>query len=299
MESRCNDQAVLSDRRTRRASCSTCSRRCAAARCRCARWSSRRRSSGLPRAACASRSRGCSARGSSSATSAGSTGSAAPPRRCERRVAAWRDLRCAAAAVVRRLDRRLRGSRRDAAVARVAAAQRARAAPLGLPAARARARACDRTTSRGGVARVREELPRSGSRPAPSCANCANSTRSSDARARKLWDADDLVAALPPPSPSSSTRARGACAARSPRSRWSSRSASAARCCACSRTIPLLPEPIVAAAERAALVAAMRDYDAIGRASWSGFLSRHGVRARQGARRHPSTGARSPRGGLR
>ena len=41
---------------------------------------------------------------------------------------------------------------------------------------------------------------------------------------------------------------------------------------------PLLPEPIVIAAERTALVAAMRAYDAIGRASWSDFLSSHGVR---------------------
>ena len=43
-------------------------------------------------------------------------------------------------------------------------------------------------------------------------------------------------------------------------------------------TDPLLPEPIVPARERAALVAAMRDYDAFGRASWSAFLTRHGVR---------------------
>jgi len=40
---------------------------------------------------------------------------------------------------------------------------------------------------------------------------------------------------------------------------------------------PLLPEPIVPAREREALVAAMRDYDARGRASWSAFLARHGV----------------------
>ena len=42
-------------------------------------------------------------------------------------------------------------------------------------------------------------------------------------------------------------------------------------------TDPLLPEPIVPAREREALLAAMRRYDALGRASWSAFLSRHGV----------------------
>ncbi len=40
---------------------------------------------------------------------------------------------------------------------------------------------------------------------------------------------------------------------------------------------PLLPEPIVPAAEREALVDAMIDYDAMGRASWSEFMARHGV----------------------
>ena len=40
---------------------------------------------------------------------------------------------------------------------------------------------------------------------------------------------------------------------------------------------PLLPEPIGAPAERAALAEAMRRYDALGRASWTGFLARHGV----------------------
>jgi len=35
---------------------------------------------------------------------------------------------------------------------------------------------------------------------------------------------------------------------------------------------PLLPEPLVPAAERAALVAAMRDYDRLGRACWAAFM---------------------------
>ena len=40
---------------------------------------------------------------------------------------------------------------------------------------------------------------------------------------------------------------------------------------------PLLPEPIVPTAERAALVDAMRRYDRLGRASWAGFMQGHGA----------------------
>jgi phenylacetic acid degradation operon negative regulatory protein len=40
---------------------------------------------------------------------------------------------------------------------------------------------------------------------------------------------------------------------------------------------PLLPEPLVPAAERAALVEAMRRYDRVGRACWAGFMRGFGV----------------------
>jgi len=40
---------------------------------------------------------------------------------------------------------------------------------------------------------------------------------------------------------------------------------------------PLLPEPIVAAGERAALVEALRAYDRLGRAHWRGFMTSHGA----------------------
>lgn len=40
---------------------------------------------------------------------------------------------------------------------------------------------------------------------------------------------------------------------------------------------PLLPEPLVPHAERAALVAALRDYDRLGRARWREFLRAHGA----------------------
>jgi phenylacetic acid degradation operon negative regulatory protein len=48
---------------------------------------------------------------------------------------------------------------------------------------------------------------------------------------------------------------------------------------------PLLPEPILPAVERDALVEAMRRYDRLGRAHWAGFLERHGVLA-QGSPLH-------------
>jgi phenylacetic acid degradation operon negative regulatory protein len=40
---------------------------------------------------------------------------------------------------------------------------------------------------------------------------------------------------------------------------------------------PLLPEPIVPAGERQALVTAMRRYDRLGKACWTSFLEEHGV----------------------
>jgi len=40
---------------------------------------------------------------------------------------------------------------------------------------------------------------------------------------------------------------------------------------------PLLPEPIVPVAERTALVAALRQYDRLGRTCWASFLARHAV----------------------
>lgn len=42
---------------------------------------------------------------------------------------------------------------------------------------------------------------------------------------------------------------------------------------------PLLPDAIVPGAERRALVAAMRDYDKLGRACWAPFMRRHGAEA--------------------
>lgn len=46
---------------------------------------------------------------------------------------------------------------------------------------------------------------------------------------------------------------------------------------------PLLPEPIVEARERTALVDALRSYDRLGRAYWAGFLARYQVPHRRAA----------------
>jgi phenylacetic acid degradation operon negative regulatory protein len=40
---------------------------------------------------------------------------------------------------------------------------------------------------------------------------------------------------------------------------------------------PLLPEALVPAAERRALVAALRRYDRAGRRAWASFMARHGA----------------------
>lgn len=149
----------------------------------------------------------------------------------------------------------------------------------------------------GGATRVREELSALGLAPGSVVCEVRELDPVSEARARKLWDADDLV--------SSYRRHRQRLDASTRRLR--ARSAEfamvesfrvgggALRLLAHD---PLLPEPIVPAAERAALVDAMRDYDAIGRASWSGFLSRHGIRSGKSPVT-PFDRHAIPRGGLR
>jgi phenylacetic acid degradation operon negative regulatory protein len=128
----------------------------------------------------------------------------------------------------------------------------------------------------GGVARVRDELAALGLAPGSTVFELRELDPVSDARARTLWDGDALVAQY--------RKHRRAIEASTRRLRdraperamvESFRVGGAAL-----RTLardPLLPEPIVPARERTLLVLAMRDYDALGRASWSPFLSRHGV----------------------
>jgi phenylacetic acid degradation operon negative regulatory protein len=128
----------------------------------------------------------------------------------------------------------------------------------------------------GGVARLREELGALGVAPGAVICEVRELDSVSDARARKLWDADGLVAGYRRHRQRLDTSTR----------RLGTRSAEVAMVesfrvgGAALRVLardPLLPEPIVAAAERSALVDAMIDYDAMGRARWSEFMARHGV----------------------
>ena len=149
----------------------------------------------------------------------------------------------------------------------------------------------------GGVTRVREELAALGLAPGSVVCEVRELDPVSEARARKLWDADDLVANY--------RRHRQHLDASTRRLRARSAEFAMVESFRVGGAVlrllandPLLPEPIVAAAERAALVDAMRDYDAIGRASWSGFLSRHGIRHGK-APVTPFDRHAIPRGGLR
>jgi len=145
----------------------------------------------------------------------------------------------------------------------------------------------------GGTDRVRDELASLGLAPGAVVCELRALDAVTDARARGLWDGDALVASY----------RRHCRAIDASTRRLQSRSDERAMVesfqigGAALRTLakdPLLPEPIVPAAERNALVAAMRDYDALGRASWSAFLARHGV-AHRGA---PIDSRAHVRGGL-
>lgn len=131
----------------------------------------------------------------------------------------------------------------------------------------------------GGIEATRAEGTRFGLAPGSIVCELHALDAVSEARARTLWNADELVegyrrtqraldasagrlAALPDAAAMVESFRLGGAALRQ-------------------LTLdPLLPEPIVPADERAALVAAMRRYDAAGRSCWSAFLARHGVRHR-------------------
>jgi phenylacetic acid degradation operon negative regulatory protein len=129
---------------------------------------------------------------------------------------------------------------------------------------------------RGGVPRTRGELAALGLAPGSLVFELRELDPVSDARARALWDGGAIVERYRKHRreiDASTRRLRD----RAPERAMveSFRVGGAAL-----RTLardPLLPEPIVPARERALLVEAMRDYDALGRASWSAFLTRHGV----------------------
>ena len=221
-------------------------------------------------------------------------GRAAAP--VQQRVIAWRDL-----------DSRLRpwsGGWIGVFDGRAAkppsrAAQRRSARALGLTGFRAFARglALRPDNLAGGAARLREELSALGAAPGAVVCELRELDPVSDARARRLWDADDLVAQY--------RRHRQRLEASTRRLR--SRSAQIAMVetfrvgGAALRMLahdPLLPEAIVTAAERRALVDAMIDYDAMGRASWSEFMAGHGVLPGKSPAA-PFDGHAIARGGLR
>lgn len=197
-------------------------------------------------------------------------GAAAEPVRA--RVATWRDLgaqlRPWSGAWIGVLDARA-GTR---------AAQRAGERALRMLGFRAltKSLAVRPDNLAGGVARVRDELAALGLAPGGTVCELRALDDVTEARARRLWDADALVAGY-----RRHVRAIEASTQRL-RARSDERAmvesfrvgGAALRALA---TDPLLPEPIVPAPERDALVAAMRGYDALGRARWSAFLSRHGV----------------------
>jgi phenylacetic acid degradation operon negative regulatory protein len=182
-----------------------------------------------------------------------------------KRVAAWRDL----ASQLRTWSGAWIG---------VAGAQRGSERALRLLGFRAltRAIAVRPDNLAGGIERVRGDLAALGLSPGALVCALHDLDPVSEARARTLWDDDALVAGYRRhvraiEASTKRLRARGEAHAMVESFRVGG---AALRTLA---TDPLLPEPIVPADERDALVAAMRDYDALGRASWSAFMARHGV----------------------
>lgn len=131
----------------------------------------------------------------------------------------------------------------------------------------------------GGIDTVRAEGTRFELAPGSILCELHGFDALTEARARALWDADELVAGY-----RRTRRALDASAehlAALPENAAMTESFRLGGAGLRQLTLdPLLPEPIVPGDERAALVAAMRRYDAAGRSCWSAFLARHGVRHR-------------------
>jgi phenylacetic acid degradation operon negative regulatory protein len=129
---------------------------------------------------------------------------------------------------------------------------------------------------KGGVDGVRAELLALGLDPAALVFAVAQLDPAAEARARTLWDGQALCRGY---------RATCAALARSAArlERLPVREAMIASFVLGGQTIrqlaldPLLPEPIVAPGERAALVEAMRRYDRLGRTCWRTFMKSHGA----------------------
>src|SRR5690606_37367206 len=145
----------------------------------------------------------------------------------------------------------------------------------------------------GGIDGVRAELGRLGLAPGAIVAELRALDDVSEARARGLWDAAALVADYRRNARTleASLRRLATCSEAEAMVESFRVGGAALRALALD---PLLPEPIVPAAERAAFVDAMRRYDEAGRACWAAFLARHGVRHR----RAPAHTRAFARGGL-
>jgi len=129
---------------------------------------------------------------------------------------------------------------------------------------------------RGGVDGVRDELRALGLEPAALVFVCAQLDADADGRARALWDGQALCSGY-----RATCQALARSAARL--ERLSMPAAMVESFVLGGQAIrqlaldPLLPEPIVPAGARAALVDAMRDYDRLGRSCWRSFMKSHGA----------------------
>jgi len=133
---------------------------------------------------------------------------------------------------------------------------------------------------RGGVADVRRQLEGLGLDAVATIFALGALDDATEARARRLWDVAALRAAY--------RRLRAAIAASERRiPRLAAERAMVETFTLGGRVIrqlvldPLLPQPIVPAAERRALLDAMRRYDRVGRDCWSPFMRTHGAPSRR------------------
>lgn len=129
---------------------------------------------------------------------------------------------------------------------------------------------------RGGVDAVREELQALGLEAAAPVFAIAQLDPATEARARRLWDTAALRRAYRDAAAALARSARGLAALPTERAMVESflLGGEAIRHLAHD---PLLPDALAPHAERTALVAALRDYDRLGRAGWREHLRAHGA----------------------
>ena len=129
---------------------------------------------------------------------------------------------------------------------------------------------------RGGVAAVREELHALGLPPSATVCALSELDAATEARARGLWDVDGASRGLRA-APARARGERGAARARAGGGGDGRVLPLGGRVIRELVLDPLLPEPLAPAAERRALVAAMRRYDRAGRRVWASFMARYGA----------------------